>query len=208
MHKPTPSAPIEAVIFDLGRVLVRVDFTRGLFRLYPEASQTDDLALLEHLMNDEIFREFTSGNIEPNELYRLVSGKYHLDLPFEEFTREWCNIFEEMDGMEDMVKAVSNRYPVGLLSDVDILHWNYCRLRFPVIRHFSSPTLSFEIHAMKPAEICYLTAARNVGKPTENCLFIDDRPGNVEGAIRAGMRAIQFLNRDQLICDLTELRVL
>jgi putative hydrolase of the HAD superfamily len=207
MAEALHTSPIEAVIFDLGRVLIRVDFARGLFRRYPAAADTNDLSLLEHLMNDPVFREFTCGNLTPEELYRTVSAKYQLNLSFDEFVREWCNIFDIMEGMDEVVQHVAQRYPVGLLSDIDPLHWDYCRQNFVALKHFPDPALSFEIRAMKPDEICYRTAAVKTGKPVQNCLFIDDRPINVEGAIRAGMQAVQFLNKDQLVSELIKLNV-
>jgi FMN phosphatase YigB (HAD superfamily) len=40
-------------------------------------------------------------------------------------------------------------------------------------------------------------------EPPEACLFIDDRPENLEPAKRLRMRTMHFVNADQLRSDLT-----
>lgn len=198
--------PIEAVIFDLGRVLIQVDFTRGLFRHYT-SPVFDDLTLLNRLMNDPLFRDFNSGKISAQQMYETVKEKFHVELPYREFVREWCNIFDPMDGMEEVLQQVARRFPVGLLSDIDPLHWEHCRKQFPMLSVFGKPTLSFEIGDMKPAEICYFQAAKNVGKSEESCLFIDDRLQNVQGALKAGMKSLQFTDVVSLKRELGKLGI-
>jgi len=186
------SSNINAVIFDLGRVLIRVDFTRGLFRYRNPSGNKSDQEVLEELFADPIFIDFNTGRISPEQTYRAIVTKYRLSIDYQTFVQEWSNIFSPMDGMEDLLYKVARNYPVGLLSDIDPLHWEYCRTTYPFLKIFRKPALSFEIGALKPAEICYQTAALNLNIPIENCLFIDDREINVAGAIAAGMQTIQF----------------
>ena len=197
-----------AVIFDLGRVLIEVDFTRGLFRYRNPSGQKSDQEVLEELFSDPVFVDFNTGKITPEETYQLVREKYGLPIDYEVFVREWSNIFAPMDGMEALLTEVARKFPVGLLSDIDPLHWAYCRKNFTFLSIFTRPALSFEIGALKPAEICYLTAARNIGMAPEACLFIDDREVNVSGAIKAGMEAIRFTGTDALRRQLHQKKII
>jgi putative hydrolase of the HAD superfamily len=45
----------------------------------------------------------------------------------------------------------------------------------------------------KPDTRIYALAAKRLGVPAENCVFVDDLPANVEGARAAGMLGIHFL---------------
>jgi FMN phosphatase YigB (HAD superfamily) len=45
------------------------------------------------------------------------------------------------------------------------------------------------------------------GLPAAACVFIDDRPGNVDGAIRAGMHGIRFESAAQCTAALAALEV-
>jgi len=199
---------IEAVIFDLGRVLVNVDFTRGLFKYYHNSLKENDSETIDRLFNDKLFIQFTTGKISPPELYREIVKRFKINLEYKDFVKEWCNVFEPMDGVVNLVQEVAQNYVVGLLSDTDPLHWEYCLNTFPFLRIFSKPTLSYEIGVLKPTPLCYQLAAANVGKSIANCLFIDDRAINVRGAKEVGMQAILYKNIAQLRRDLLELGIL
>ena len=47
-------------------------------------------------------------------------------------------------------------------------------------------------HVLKPDPRIYRLATERLGVEPEDCLFVDDQPGNVEGARAVGMAAIWF----------------
>jgi len=199
---------IRAVIFDLGRVLIDVDFTRGLFRYRRPEDSRNDQDLLEELFADQTFVDFNTGRITPEEAFRSFRDRYKLPVDYPAFVREWSGIFSPIEGMPSLLAEVAARYPVGLLSDIDPLHWEYCRTHFSFLKIFKKPALSFEIGALKPAGICYQTAAVNIGATPESCLFIDDREINVRGAVTAGMQALRFRGVTELRNELGRLDIL
>lgn len=201
-------AEIEAVIFDLGRVLIDVDFTKGLFRYRKSVDGRNDQDLLEELFADQTFVDFNTGRITPEEAFRSLRDRYKLPVNYPTFVSEWSNIFLPIEGIPSLLSEVAAAYPVGLLSDIDPLHWEYCKKHFPFLKIFERPALSFEIGALKPALISYQTAAANVGVTPEHCLFIDDREINVRGAIVAGMQALRFNGVSDLRRELVELGIL
>jgi putative hydrolase of the HAD superfamily len=205
---PVETIGIEAVIFDLGRVLVQVDFTKGLFRYYNSDHQEKDIEIIDRLFNDPLFIQFTTGKISVSELYHRICFRFGIKLTYENFVKEWCNIFELIEGMDLLVQEVATNYRVGLLSDTDPLHWEYCLKTFQFLKIFERPTLSFEIGVLKPDPKCYQIAAENIGKSVPSCLFIDDRAVNVAGAQRAGMPAILFRGIDKLRKDLVQLGII
>lgn len=60
----------------------------------------------------------------------------------------------------------------------------------------------------KPDPEAYLGAARALDRPPAACLFVDDRPANVEAAEAVGMPALRFRDADQLRADLIAAGVL
>jgi putative hydrolase of the HAD superfamily len=196
---------IKAMIFDLGRVLIRVDFTAGLFKYYQKSEESSDEEILQELFKDKIFIGFNTGKIDAQQVYQSIQDKYGLDLSYDKFTSEWCNIFAPMPGMRSIVERVSKKFILGLLSDIDPLHWQFCQKNFPVLKNFIKPALSYQIGALKPDPLCYQRAAEYVGTQAKYCLFIDDREINVQGARDAGMQAIQFTgvaDLERLLSDL------
>ncbi len=201
--------PVQAVVFDLGRVLVGLDFGRGLIgRLAGGSAEVTDEALRRALA-DPLFADFSTGRIPPEEFHRRMEARFQLGLGFEEFCRQWCDIFLPAPGMEALVRELAGRrVPLGLLSDTDPLHWAFELAECPWLALIPKPTLSFEIGLLKPEPECYRLAARNTGAPVERCLFVDDLARNVEGARAVGMQALRFTGADALRATLGELKVL
>lgn len=200
---------INAVIFDLGRVLVDIKFTAeslSFFGVNPKDTNMEKI--LDAAFKNELFRQFNTGKLTPKEFYYAFTKQHHFTMDFETFKQKWCSIFTPVEGMEELFLQVQKNYQVGLLSDTDPLHWNYCLEHFPFLRSIPRPTLSFEIGVLKPNPLCYQKAAQNVGFPPEECLFIDDRPVNIEGAQKAGMQGIIFKDAKQLRAELKKFKVL
>lgn len=64
---------------------------------------------------------------------------------------------------------------------------------------FDHVTLSYELGVVKPDAAIYEQCLEGIGTAAERTLFLDDRIANVQGAEVLGMRAIQFLDRDDVL---------
>ncbi len=199
---------IEAVIFDLGRVLVDVDLTQGIFRYLKQAAPDEDRRLMEHLFAQEYFRKYIRGQMTPQEFFSHFKQYLNAPLDFEQFKKEWCRVFKPMPGIEELVRTLSQSYRLGLLSDIGPLHWAHLKEMLGVIKFFPRPLLSFETGCIKPQPECFRMAAQSVDCPPKKCLFIDDREINVQGAKAFGMQAVQFTNTENLRRELQSLGVL
>ena len=113
-----------------------------------------------------------------------------------------------MPGMEELFREVAGRYRVGILSDTDPLHWHAIRTMMPWLEAVERPTLSYEVGYLKPHPEMFTAAARNCGSAKEQCLFIDDLAGNVDGARYFGMQALIFNGQEKLRRDLHQVKVL
>ncbi len=191
-------ASIEAVIFDLGRVLVAIDNSLLVERLFKGLDTGDLQELGRRTMADPAMVDFNSGRIDTQTFYERMYRNWRWDMPFEEFKQLWCRIFYPMDGMESLIMQLCGKVKLGLLSDTDPLHWNHIRTTWPWIQQFQKPTLSFEVGVMKPDPAIYRIAAGNVDTPPEKCLYIDDLQDNIDGARAVGMTAIRFESVTQL----------
>ena len=198
---------IEAVIFDLGRVIVEIDFPRSLFRLFRDFEQPSE-DVIRQLMEDDLIKRYNTGQMQPQEFYQAVKEKFKLEIDFEEFKELWCDIFSPMPGMETLIRELEGKVKLGVFSNTDPLHWQQICDTNPIMELFTQPTLSFEIGIQKPAPDSYCIAATNVDTPIENCLYIDDLQENVEAAQQVGMRGIQFESTAQLRNELAVRKLL
>jgi putative hydrolase of the HAD superfamily len=70
--------------------------------------------------------------------------------------------------------------------------------RFDLRRNFTAFFSSCYVGLRKPDEAIYRLALEVTGREPEESVFIDDRPINVEYAVRLGLRAIRFEDAVQL----------
>lgn len=199
---------IEAVIFDLGRVLVDVDITRGIFGLFDHSSAGDTEAAVSKLMRDPALTAFNIGKLSSEQFYQEMKKKFSLDWDYAEFARLWCDVFGPMAGMPEIVKELSGKVRLGLLSDTDPLHWEYIRQNYALVSLIKKPTLSYETGFQKPGKEAYLAAVKNTGVDAAKCLYVDDLTENVQGAIKAGLQAVQFTGADALRKEIIKREIL
>jgi FMN phosphatase YigB (HAD superfamily) len=199
---------IQAVIFDLGRVLVDINVRRLQGFFVEQIGSADAEQMLNHIMANPMMAQFNTGQIEPRPFYQNLCAGYGLTLSFEEFTFRWCDIFSPMDGMEDIVAALSQKFKLGLLSNTDPLHWGHVKSHYPMMRYFPRPTLSFEVGVTKPHPAIYAEAVKHAGVKPAECFFVDDLADNVDGAAVAGMTAIRFEGVEHFRNELKKTRLL
>jgi FMN phosphatase YigB (HAD superfamily) len=206
-HKETPVKDVKAVIFDLGRVMVDLDLTNELWRrimiIQGDQSNPQPGKLLFGL-----YEEYATGKIDSFQFHNKLISLSDLEISYEDFVPQWCQIFRPIEGMVKLFSQVAERVPIGILSDIDPLHWDYLQKNHDFVNKVKSPTLSFEFGALKPHPKIYPAAAKNVGLPIEECFFTDDLEKNIQGAIKAGMDAVQFKGVEDLTEELKKRNII
>lgn len=199
---------VKAVIFDLGRVLVRIDPSGEKFVRLMESMGILPAETFEKFFYAAEVRQLMTGGIDPREFYHLALERFGLTISFEEFVEGWCDLFHPVPAMREIFRETAMRYRVGLLSDTDPMHWSRILELMPWLGDIDRPTLSFEVGYLKPHPKMYAAAAANCGCEMGECLFIDDRLENVDGARYSGMPALQFISAEKLRGDLRKLKIL
>jgi glucose-1-phosphatase len=189
---------ITAITFDLGNVLVKVDHLRFCRRL----------AALAHLSAQEVYAQVFASSLEPGydtgrissrEFYQRVTAHFEVALPYSGFSHLWCDIFDPMDDMGPMVQHLAARFPLFLLSNTNSLHFAYIRERFAALLHpFQAFILSYRVRSRKPEPAIYQALIRQVQRPPEEILFLDDKESFVEAARDQGLTAWQFRSPQEL----------
>lgn len=198
---------IEAVIFDLGRVLVDVDLTKGIFKYTLSEEKPSEKQVLDSLMKDSFYQDYACGRFPAERFQQEFCRRLNLDMDFETFKNEWNNVFKPNPGMEKLVRQVAKNYKIGLLSDIGPLHWEHLQQTLTFLKLFPNPVLSYRIGLLKPDKKTYLLAADSVETAPERCLFIDDREVNVQGAEKTGMTALLFEGIEKLSADLKKMGI-
>lgn len=69
-------------------------------------------------------------------------------------------------------------------------------------RYFDVVVLSYRVGVIKPDRRIYQIAADKLGVQPDECVFTDDRPANVAGAVACGMKGIVYTDFDTYIAEL------
>jgi len=194
---------IDAMAFDLGGVLVKVDhgrFCRGLAAL----GAGDPQEVYAGVFGTALEPGYDTGLLTSREFYRGVRERFHLPLPYPRFRALWNDVFDPMEGMAQVVAALARRYPLFLVSNTNPLHFRYVRARYPLLDHFRLFILSYRVGSRKPEAGIYQALIRVVGGSPERCLFLDDKPPMVAAARGHGLTAWHFTTPKEFCRRLTQ----
>jgi HAD superfamily hydrolase (TIGR01509 family) len=193
---------IRAIIFDIGRVLIRVDVARAMERLAAGHSLSPEAAWAS-LQKDPRWPAWQEGRISARDWHDHVSKRLGCSLSFEQFTEAW-NAALDPRPIQDKVflEKLSKRYRLALLSNTDPIHVAHMEATYEFFRLFPARIYSCEVGASKPNPLIYREALRACKVNAEEALYIDDVSAYVEAARRLGMSGIPFQSPDQLAADL------
>lgn len=196
---------IRAVVFDLGGVLVRTENRAPRTQLAVRLGLTyDELSAL--VFDSQSSHQAMKGEITTAEHWEAirktlgVSKKEFLQVPLE----FWGG--DALD--EDLITYLRNlrpHYKTALLSNA----WDDLRQMIEEIWKiddaFDQILISAEVGLVKPDRLIYERIISDLGVKSDEAVFVDDFPQNVEAARAAGLEAIHFLGPDQSLRDLQSL---
>lgn len=183
---------IEALLFDLGKVLVDFDFELGVQRFAARCSvPANDFA--EILRNEQWVRRYECGEITSADYLGYLRETGTLEMDIEEFHESWSSVFlPDLIVPESLLGTLRQRYPLILVSNTNESHAGFIARRYRVFDYFHHRILSHEVGSMKPDYRIYEAAIAAAGKPPESLFFTDDREENVQAARELGIHAHRF----------------
>ena len=190
---------IEAILFDLGKVLVDFNFETGVQALHAACSISR--ARLEEVLWDENWiRRYERGDISTREFHAYLRETADLKLDLAGFCQTWSSVFlPDLILSEDLLLALKSKYPLILVSNTNEAHIDFVRANYRVLDYFDHRILSYEVGSLKPDREIFEHAIAISGQPAEALFFTDDREENISAAKRLGMHAHQFKTESQLV---------
>ncbi len=198
---------IKSILFDLGNVLLLYD-ARKSARAFAKALQVPEEKLWEGFFISDFEKAYTRGEISSREFFKRASQYFpNSKMSFSEFSHHWNDIFTESPGMDGLLGALKQHYPLYLISNTNELHYGHIKKTFPVLRHFKKCFPSHQVGHRKPDPKIFYHVLKDIQLKPEETVFVDDITQFVEGARRVGMNAIQFTSIGELKRDLKKLGV-
>ena len=159
--------------------------------------------------HDSIAADFSVGRLDLDEyLHRTI---FYRDRGFTrpEFVDAMKAHSREIDGSLDIVAELAATDVFLATLNNESRELNEHRIEaFGLRRFFPVFLSSCYLGVKKPDRIMYRLALEITQSSAENCIFVDDRPLNIECALDVGMTGIQFEDAVRLRTTLAELGLL
>jgi glucose-1-phosphatase len=202
------SAPTDALLFDLGNVVIRIDFDR-VFARWAELAGCDAAMLRERFSHDQAYQRHERGEINSAAYFASLRHSLGIGLDDARLLDGWNAIYiGEMPGMSALLARLAPSIPIYAFTNTNRAHAAYYTKRFaPVLGHFRKVFASYEMGLRKPESAAFAHIANEIGVPAGRILFFDDTPGHVEAARACGLQAVHVTSDETVRETLAALRL-
>jgi len=195
---------LRAVIFDIGRVLIRVDIQRVKSSLAQGLPFTPE-ELWSAIEKDPRWPDWQEGRMSARDWHLHLSKRFNLSLDFDQFKNVWNSALDpEPIHKPSLFAGLAKNYRLGLLSNTDPIHVEKLESTYDFFAYFpkSVRTYSCSVGASKPDPLIYRKALRACKVGAGETVYIDDILAYVEAARRLGFTGIHYQSSPQLYADL------
>jgi HAD superfamily hydrolase (TIGR01509 family) len=198
------SAKVRAIIFDIGRVLIRVNVARATSGLAEGISLSPE-EIWSALEKDPRWKDWQEGRISPRDWHVHLSKRLGSKLNFEQFVEVWNRALDPTPIHEEVfLKKLGRRYRLGVLSNTDPLHLAHMERAYGFLALFPVHIYSCRVGACKPNPLIYKEALQACKVRAPDAVYVDDVPAYARAAEELGMHSIVFETPQQLQRSLRE----
>jgi 2-haloacid dehalogenase len=203
------TSTIKAIIFDFGNVLLEWNPRFVYQRFFPNDPEGMERFLKEvnfmewNLLQDK-GRPFTEG-------VAILSKEFpHYSHLIQAYHDQWTDsLGDSLAGTVEILKELKQAgYPLYGLSNWSAETFPYARKKHDFFDLLDDMVISGEVGHVKPHPEIFQIMLDRIGKPANQCLFIDDSLTNIAQAQKMGFEVVHFQSPKQLRVALHELEIL
>jgi putative hydrolase of the HAD superfamily len=205
---PLSSGSADALLFDLGRVVIDIDFNKAIGCWAGHAGcAAGDLAA--RFVRAEAYRHHEVGKISDAAYFDSLRAGLGIGISDAQFLQGWNAIFAgEMPGIAPLLARAAKRLPLYAFSNTNNAHAeHFPRLYAEVLGHFREIFLSSSIGLRKPDAAAYDHVVKAIGVPAPRIVFFDDLAENIAGARARGLAAVHVTSPDDVANALAALGI-
>ena len=189
----TPLSPgsADALLFDLGRVVLDIDFKRAM-ACWARHGGCDVADITARFSGGEAIRQYESGKMDDATYFAHLRNMLGVDITHEQLLEGWNAIFVgEMPDIATLLARAARHLPLYAFSNTNRPHVDhFSAAHGEVLGHFRELYLSSTIGLRKPDAEAYDHVVQAIGAPASRIVFFDDSLDNVEGARARGLKAV------------------
>ena len=199
------TAPIKNIIFDLGNVLIDIDFLR-VKNAFEALGVKDFDKHYSQLHTSDLFVQIETGKITDTQFYNAIREEARLELSDNNIQSAWNAIL--LDFRVESIRflqSLRKNYRLFLLSNTNAIHLEEINHRLQQqtgvsdLRNlFDKAYFSHEIGLRKPDEKIYTYVTADAGITPQTTVFIDDLAANIKPAHCAGWNTHLLLQHERI----------
>ncbi|HJL78533.1 MAG TPA: HAD family phosphatase, partial [Candidatus Marinimicrobia bacterium] len=114
------TSEIKAILFDLGNVLIKIDFSRVISE-WVRFSGKDDIQISSDSILGSENEKYERGEISTQQFVSSLKRELKLNISDEKFLQGWNNVFVgETPGIRNVIDRVFSKYPLFVFSNTSI----------------------------------------------------------------------------------------
>lgn len=205
MNKKLDPKSFEAIIFDLGGVLLNIDYQASKKQF--EQLGIDDFDLhFSQMKQSQLFDKFEKGLITPRDFRNEIKKEGNIECTDAEIDHAWNAMLldfpiQRMHFLEEIAKEI----PIYLFSNTNEIHIQEFKKRMHTEKlltrfenAFKKIYYSFELGEHKPKPAGFLQIINENGLDITKTLFIDDSIQHVEGAKKVGLQSVLLKSNEEV----------
>ena len=189
---------MKALVFDFGGVLVDWN-PHHLYDSY-FGSKEKATWFLENICTNEWNSQMDGGKPFSQGVAELSAQYPEYAKDIEAYFNRWIEMMgTEIEGMYGLLQE----YKAKGYTLLGLTNWSsetFCQVKdvYPIFKLLDGMVVSAEEHCIKPSPRIYQILLERFGLNASDCVFIDDRQPNIDGADAVGMTGILFTGAQDL----------
>lgn len=190
---------IDALLFDLGGVLVRIDFGLVTAR-WAKLAGRPHAEMQSRFAHGEAYARHERGEIDIAAYCDSLRNDLGIDIDDDALVDGWQRVFvSQIEPTVQLVRRLEGRIPMHVFSNTNATHHAFWRARYAsALEPFDRIFVSSEMGARKPEREAFERIAGEIGTPLGRILFFDDTEANVTAARDLGMPAVLVRSPDDV----------
>ena len=194
----------DAVIFDLGGVLINLDYQKTTDAFVHLGMSSFD-SVYSQLSQSSLFDRYETGQISSQHFINSLLPYLPNGTSAYSVVRAWNEMILDVPIQKTkLLYELKGTLPTFLLSNTNEIHMEKVRREWkkvtpiPLENYFREVFLSYQINLRKPDSEVFQYVCSKIGFKPQNVLFIDDSPQHIEGAKSIGLQTLHLTDPDKL----------
>lgn len=200
---------INTILFDIGDVLVSVDFERA-FRKFEELNDGKEISKQQRQQFFAKKNHYETGAISDGQWLDFLRSHFACNCTDEEMRTIYSDIFGLNQAMANLLPELNQQFQLLHLSNISAIHLQYIRESYPVFSYIPEGGYSYQMGAIKPDPSIYQKIIATYNLQPEKTLYIDDLAANIEAGGKFGLLChhYQATKHNDLLAALAEHKII